>query len=102
MFGGDVIVLRGGFAVAKLSAAASNEAKRAFSHWGVSFPSGFFTVGLTSVGAADSEDTVDFEFDHSGELEEEAKVLASLCSGHSKKQVRSESESDDEIDVSRI
>ena len=97
-----MIVLRGGFAVAKLSAAASNEAKRAFSHWGVSFPSGFFTVGLTSVGAAESEDTVDFEFDHSGELEEEAKVLASLCSGHSKKVARSESESDDEIDVSRI
>ena len=64
----DVIVIRGGLASSKLTAAAASRVRRVFVKYGLSFPAGFFVAGAAAAEAADE----DFEFDRSEEEAEEA------------------------------
>lgn len=66
----DVIVIRGGLASSKLTAAAASRVRRVFVKYGLSFPAGFFLSGVAAEEAADE----DFEFDRSDEEAEEAAM----------------------------
>jgi len=71
---GDVIVLRGGLASGKMSAAAASVVRRNFERFGMVFPGGFFA---STVDTPATEEAGGFEFDRSEELAaEEAEVAA--------------------------
>lgn len=70
---GDVIVLRGGFASAKMSPGAADIVRRKFDYLGLTYPTGFFST----TAAAATEDDV-FEFDRTEQLEAEEAEVANL------------------------
>jgi len=74
---GDVIVLRGGLASAKMSAAAASVVRRTFERYGMLFPANFFSSTAEAAGAVAAEED-GFEFDRSEELAEEEEEVAKL------------------------
>ena len=76
MCAGDVIVLRGGLASAKMSAASASVVRRTFERYGMIFPGNFFS----SAAEAGAEGGADFgfEFDRSEELAVEEAEVAKL------------------------
>lgn len=68
---GDIILVDGGSATAKLSACAANRIKRVYSEFGMSAPAGFFSRRGDEEASADAGG--DFEWDRS---EEEAREAA--------------------------
>lgn len=74
MCAGDVIILRGGLASGKMSAAAAALVRSTFDGYKMTYPSGFFT---TSTSADDAGDDV-IEWDRSEELAAEGAEVAAL------------------------
>jgi translation initiation factor IF-1 len=66
MCAGDVIIIRGSFASAKLTPGYASVVKRKFEKLGITTPSGFFT----SVGSGDTEEDA-FEFERTEDKKEE-------------------------------
>jgi hypothetical protein len=62
MFGGDLIVINGGVASAKLTPAIAFETQRIFEENDIRIPAGFFTVGSVAIVAPAAEEE-DFEWD---------------------------------------
>ena len=77
MCAGDVIVLRGGLASAKMSPAAASVVQRAFERYGMVFPRAFFTRTAEAAAAA-AEEEDGFVFDRSEELAAEEEEVAKL------------------------
>ena len=71
---GDVIILRGGLASGKMSAAAAGVVRRTFDDLGMTYPAGFFTA---TAAVADAGDDV-IEWDRSEELAAEEEEVAAL------------------------
>jgi hypothetical protein len=103
MCAGDVIVLRGGLASAKMSAAAASVVRHAFVRYGMVFPRGFF--------AAEAEETADdvIEWDRSEQLAaEEAEVAALRAEAARARAARSggagaaSSDEEDEVNIDAI
>jgi hypothetical protein len=69
---GDVIILRGGLASGKMSAAAAALVRSTFDSYGMTYPSGFFG------SAADAEDDDVIEWDRSEEFAAEEADVAAL------------------------
>ena len=65
MFGGDLIVINGGVASAKLTPAIAFETQRIFEENNIRVPAGFFTIGSVTV-VAPATDEEEFEWDRKG------------------------------------
>lgn len=94
---GDVIVIRGGLATGKLSAASCKRVKEVFDRHAVRYPTGFFAAPTATAGGSDAEDDNGFEFGAAEEPEEEGLQKA-LPAGRSK----AAAVSDEEVDIDRI
>jgi hypothetical protein len=94
MCANDIIVIRGSFANAKVSASAAAQIRRAYEHFRVDIPAGFFAFAEE---AADAEDG--YEFDRSEEQAAEAEEIAALKVSAAK---ASGAPSDDDLDIERI
>jgi hypothetical protein len=71
---GDVIILRGGLASGKMSAAAASVVRSTFDQFKMTYPTGFFTTATAATGE-EGDDVI--EWDRSEELAaEEAEVAA--------------------------
>ena len=92
MCANDIIVIRGSFASAKVSPAAAAQIRRAFEHFQVTTPAGFFAF------AEDAEAEDGYEFDRSEEQEAEAAEIAALKVSAAK----AGRVSDDDVDIERI
>ena len=66
MFGGDLIVINGGVASAKLTPAIAFETQRIFEENNIRVPAGFFTIG--SVTVAETVDEEEFEWDRKDDV----------------------------------
>jgi len=77
MCAGDVVVLRGGLASGKMSAASASVVRRAFENHGMHFPGNFFASTAEAAGAAEAEED-GFVFDRSEELAAEEAEVAKL------------------------
>ena len=77
MCAGDVIVLRGGLASAKMSAASASVVRRTFDRWAMTYPASFFASTAEAAGAAEAEED-GFVFDRSEELAVEEAEVAKL------------------------
>jgi len=95
MCANDIIVIRGSFANAKVSAAAAAQIRRAFTHFQITTPAGFFAF---AEDAADAEDG--YEFDRSEEEAAEAAEIAALKVSAAKAGGAPASDSD--LDIERI
>lgn len=78
---GDIVVVRGGLASAKVSTGAASLLKREFERYGIKVPGGFFVSAAEVAAAAGGagaavEDA--FEFDRTEELEAETRELAEI------------------------
>lgn len=91
----DIIVIRGSFANAKVSAGAAAQIRRAFEHFGVATPAGFFAF---AEDAAEAEDG--YEFDRSEEQAAEAAEIAALKVSAAK--AGGAPASDEVLDIERI
>lgn len=69
---GDVIIVRGSFASAKMTAAQASVAQRCYERLGLKVPGGFFTATAAAAG----EDEAGFEFDRTGGAPEAAAAEA--------------------------
>lgn len=106
---GDVIVVRGGLASAKCSAAAADAVQRVFDRLGVKYPKSFFAATASSA-AAEAEEGAEFGFvfDRSEELAAEEKEVAALraetarASALRTGRVAASSSDDDEVNIDAI
>lgn len=73
---GDVIIVRGSFASAKMTAAQASVAQRCYERLGLKVPGGFFTT--TATAATAGEDDAGFEFDRATEPTAEAAAEAPI------------------------
>ena len=90
----DIIVIRGSFANAKVSAGAAAQIRRAFEHFGVATPAGFFAF-------AEAEEADDgYDFDRSEEMEAEAAEIAALKVSAAK--AGGAPASDEDLDIEHI
>jgi hypothetical protein len=75
---GDIIIVRGGLASAKVSTGAASLLKREFERYGIRVPGGFFVsateAAVAGAGAADDG----YEFDRAEEVAAETKELAEI------------------------
>lgn len=96
---GDVIVIRGGLATGKLSAACCKRVKEVFDRHAVRYPTGFFAAPTATAGGSDAEDDTGFEFGAAEEPEEDEELKQkALPAGRSK----AAAVSDEEVDIDRI
>ena len=91
MFGGDLIVINGGVASAKLTPAIAFETQRIFEENNIRVPAGFFTIGSVTV-VAPATDEEEFEWDRKG------KGMGGDCDWLEDKKEAG----DDDFDVSNI
>lgn len=78
---GDVIIVRGGLASAKMSAASASVVQRVFDRMDIKYPKSFFmALATASSAAAEAEEGAEFGFvfDRSEELAAEEKEVAAL------------------------
>ena len=111
---GDIIVVRGGLASAKVSTGAASLLKREFEKYGIRVPGGFFVsaadvaaaAGAGGGGAAAAADD-GYEFDRTEEIEAETREIGELRKAtarsyalrHGKAASGSSSEEDLDIDA---
>jgi len=92
MCANDIIVIRGSFANAKVQPGAAAQIRRAYEHFQVTTPAGFFAFAEVDAEAEDG-----YEFDRSEELEAEAAEIAALKVSAAKARRGS-----DDLDIERI
>jgi len=92
MCANDIIVIRGSFANAKVSAGAAAQIRRAFEHFGIATPADFFAF-------AEEEAEDGYEFDRSEEQEAEAAEIAALKVSAAK---AGGAPADEDLDIERI
>ena len=113
---GDIIVVRGGLASAKVSTGAASLLKREFERYGIRVPGGFFVsaadvaaaAGAGGGGAAAADDG--YEFDRTEEIEAETREIGELRKAtarsyalrHGKAASGSGSSSEDDVDIDAV
>ena len=75
---GDIIVVRGGLASAKVSTGAATQICREFERYGLRVPGGFFVSATEAVATAAAAVEDGYEFDRAEEVAAETKELADI------------------------